>query len=239
MKILITNDDGIQAEGIKVLVELAKQYGQVFVVAPYSNQSATSHKININCGFKAEEYFGFKDVKAYQIDSSPADCVRFAEYYLKIPYDIVFSGINSGFNLGFDMLYSGTVAGATEAAYYGKKGIAFSTSFSSFNGVKKDFDNLMNYLLIKEVWNSSKIFNVNFPEISKGIKLTVQGDTHFETTFVNKENLVYQIGSPNFGKDKDNLKSDVNAIINNYISVTPIVADKTNYQALEELKDKY
>ena len=115
MKILITNDDGIQAEGIKVLVELAKQYGQVFVVAPYSNQSATSHKININCGFKAEEYFGFKDVKAYQIDSSPADCVRFAEYYLKIPYDIVFSGINSGFNLGFDMLYSGTVAGATEA----------------------------------------------------------------------------------------------------------------------------
>lgn len=239
MKILITNDDGIMSEGIKILVELAKKYGEVFVVAPFTNQSATSHRINISGGFKAEEYFGFEGVKAYKVDSTPADCIRYAEYYLKLPFDIVFSGINQGFNLGFDMLYSGTVAGATESAYYGKKGIAFSTYYGNFNGAVKDFDKVMKFLLIDEVWNSSRLFNVNFPEKSRGIKLTIQGDTHFETTFMDNDGLFYQKGSPHFEKDELNLESDVSAIINNYISVTPIVADKTNYQALEVLKDKY
>lgn len=239
MKILITNDDGIQTEGIKLLVELAMKYGEVFVVAPFFNQSATGHKININSGIKVEEYFGFEDVKAYQIDSTPADCVRFAEYYLKLPFDIVFSGINTGFNLGFDMLYSGTVAGATEASYYGKRGIAFSTKNKKFNGAVEDFDKVMEFLLQDEVWNSSKLFNVNFPEKSKGIKLTIQGDTHFATDFINNNGLFYQKGKPNFEKEQENVLSDVNAIINNYISITPIVADKTNYQAFAELKDKY
>ncbi|MDD2258227.1 MAG: 5'/3'-nucleotidase SurE [Bacilli bacterium] len=236
MRILITNDDGIEAEGIKILVELSKKYGEVFVVAPYSNQSATSHKININGGFKAEEYFGFEEVKAYKIDSTPADCVRFAEYYLKIPFDVVFSGINKGFNLGFDMFYSGTVAGATEAAYYGKKGISFSSFYGNFSGVLENFDDLMTLLLKEEIWNSSQLFNVNFPERSKGIKFTIQGDTHFETTFLDNDGHFYQKGKPCFIKDETNLLSDVNAIINNYISVTPIIADKTNFQALKNIK---
>lgn len=239
MKILITNDDGILSEGIALLVELAKKYGEVFVVAPFDNHSATGHKINIHGGFKVEEYFGFDGVKAYKIDSTPADCVRFAEYFLKIPFDIVFSGINNGYNLGFDMLYSGTVAGATEANYYGKRGIAFSTSYTSFSGVVQDFDKLMTFLLQEDVWNSSMLFNVNFPEKSEGIKITLQGDTHFETNFLENNGLFYQKGKPHFEKDESNYQSDVNAIINNYISVTPIVSDKTNYQAFGCLKDKY
>ena len=103
MKILITNDDGIKAEGIKLLVELSKKYGEILVVAPSQEQSAKSHCIEIKKGINVTKVEEFEGITCYSLDSTPADCVRFATYGLKYDYDIVFSGINRGYNLGDDI----------------------------------------------------------------------------------------------------------------------------------------
>ena len=185
MRILITNDDGIYSEGIKILVEKAKKYGEVIVIAPEVEQSAKSHAINIRTAIPVKKVNIFEGVEAYSVDSSPADCVRFALYGLKDNFDIVFSGINRGYNLGEDILYSGTVGAAMEAVLGGKKAIAFSTNPKTFKG-SKYFDEVMDYVLKNKLLEKHDLYNINFPKESKGIKHTVQGMTHFQFILVNK-----------------------------------------------------
>lgn len=229
MRILVTNDDGINAQGIKILVDKAKKFGDVFVVAPKANQSATSHKINVKSGIRIEEVDLFPGVKAYSVDSTPADCVRFAAYHLKGEFDIVFSGINNGYNLGNDILYSGTIAGASEANFTHKPGIAFSTTHKSFDGAIKEFDRIMDFVFKYELLKIGKLYNINIPLNPKGIKLTKQGETHFDTWFSQNELDFYQKGQSKFNPDRDKPDSDVYAIYNDYISITPLTSDRTNY----------
>lgn len=236
MKILITNDDGIFAEGIKLLVEKAKKYGTVVVVAPKTNQSATSHKINIKTGFTVEALDIFPGIKAYAVDSTPADCIRFAVYQLKLDFDIVFSGINNGYNLGFDMLYSGTVAGAVEANYHKKKSLAFSVDFFKFKSAEQYFDDVMDYIFQNRLLDFNDMYNVNFVENAKGIKMTKQGDPHFATYFLEKEGLYYQKGNAQHHLDHFDKDRDVSAIVDGYISITPILSDRTNFEVFEKVK---
>ena len=107
MRILVTNDDGVNAQGIKILANVAKKFGEVVCVAPIYEQSGKSHCIDIKEPFVVKKYNDIlPEVKTYVVDSTPADCVRIAYYYLKEDFDIVFSGINNGYNLGEDILYS-------------------------------------------------------------------------------------------------------------------------------------
>ena len=136
LKILITNDDGIDAIGLSYLVEHAKKYGEVTVVAPKIEQSAKSQSINIRESFKCEKIDKFDGVLTYQIDSTPTDCIRYAKYGLHLDYDLVLAGINKGYNIGEDIWYSATVSVCYEAVSTKAKAISFSVIKSSNEGYK-------------------------------------------------------------------------------------------------------
>ena len=127
MRILITNDDGVFAPGIKLLAEWARKIGEVTVVAPKNEQSGMSHAINFTKPIEIKKLELMEGVEAYSCDSTPADCVRYGIVGLKREYDLVLSGINRGVNLGVDVIYSGTVAAIFEAAYWKHNALAIST----------------------------------------------------------------------------------------------------------------
>lgn len=236
MKILVVNDDSIKAEGLKFLAEKAIQLGEVIIVAPKEEQSGKSHAINIKSGMKFSQIEDLvPGVKTYVVDSTPADCVRFATHYLQYEYDIVFSGVNNGFNLGEDIMYSGTVAGASEGALSKKQGIAFSTLYNDLSGAIKYFDMTFEYINKNKLLQKGSLYNVNFPAEAKGIKITHQGNTHFDTRFELNGMEVIPKGRPYFEKDFEKAHSDVTAIINGYISITPITVNRTDYEVIEKI----
>lgn len=236
MRILVVNDDSINSKGLKDLVVLAKELGEVTVVAPKFEQSAKSHAIDVVNGMELERVDLGLAVEAYSLDSTPADCVRTAVYGLGKSFDLVLSGINSGLNLGEDIFYSGTVAAATEAAMLGINAIALSTEVASSEDLVSKFALIHDFILENELLNLHNLYNINVPKAAKGIKITKQGSTHFATRFELKSNLYYQLGGPRHEKDKDNLGSDVRAIYENYISVTPLNVDRTEYSIYKKLK---
>ena len=133
MRILITNDDGIFAEGIALLAEWAKTKGEVTVIAPKVEQSGKSHAIDFTRPIEIKKVDLMDGVRAYSLDSTPADCIRFAVLGMNEHYDLILSGINRGFNLGADIVYSGTVGAIFEAARLGIKGVALSTDPRPFD----------------------------------------------------------------------------------------------------------
>lgn len=236
MRILITNDDGIFAPGIKLLVQKAVKYGEVIVVAPEWEQSAKSQSINLRRGLKFKRFEDMAPgVVTYAIDSTPADCVRFARYYLKDQFDIVFSGINNGYNLGEDILYSGTVGAATEAVMAHSKAIAFSCTYNNFTEIEKRFDQIMDFIFKYELLEKGTFYNVNVPLNAQGIKITHQGHTNYENNFALEEGVVWQKGRPSFDKDISGT-SDVYAINHNYISITPLTVNRTDLKVYEIIK---
>lgn len=174
MRILVTNDDGINAIGIHKLAKMAKKLGEVWVVAPEGQCSAMSQKITVADRIRLTEATDFpvSGVKAYSLGGTPADCVKVAlEYLMTEKPDVVFSGINNGYNAGIEVSYSGTVAAAMEALQKGIPAIAFSTEA---NGIYEAVDaNLFQIAkeLVERPAGAGKIWNVNFPGCSeaKGI----------------------------------------------------------------------
>lgn len=187
MKILITNDDGIYAPGIAKLANVAKDFGDVYIVAPEGQCSAMAHRISILKEITIREIddFPVSVVKAFSIGGTPADCVKIAvQHIMKEKPDIVFSGINNGYNAGTDILYSGTVAAAMEAVVRGIPAIAFSTAAAidaAANGITETASSISpvsDYRLVDEKLHditnelihkpagTGKIWNVNFPGCS-------------------------------------------------------------------------
>lgn len=225
MRILVTNDDGLYFEGLKILVDFAKTLGDVIVVAPKEEQSAKGQSINIRTGFSVRKVDLFKGVETYEVDSTPADCVRFAIYYLKDKFDIVFSGLNKGYNCGEDILYSGTIAAATESVLVGRKAIAFSADCVKMAGriyIKEAYD----YIIKNKLLEKHPFWNVNLPENSKGIKITRQGKTNFDTYFEKRNGLFYQMGEPFFSHDQKE-DSDTKVVHDGYISISAMSIDRT------------
>ena len=147
MKILITNDDGINAPGIRLLAAWAKKLGEVTVVAPKVEQSAMSHAIDFVNPQEIKRVEFIDGVTAYSMSSTPADCVRFGVLGLQDKFDLVLSGINYGVNVGQDIVYSGTVAAVFEAARLGIKGIAFSTFPHSQKEAAQYFDMAYDFIV--------------------------------------------------------------------------------------------
>src|SRR5690554_4646509 len=237
MRILVTNDDGIESPGLKQLAKKASLYGDVIIVAPKVEQSGQSHAINVTKGLLFEKLDDLvPNAPTYLVDSTPADCVRFATYYLHDEFDIVFSGVNKGYNLGEDIMYSGTVAAASEAVFAGKKGISFSAHHDDTVHIDKYFEKIYDYIFKGDLLSMGKLYNINIPlGDAKGIRITHQGNAHYNTKFVNEDDLVYQKGKPHFDKDHLNTNSDVTAIFNNYISITPLTVDRTDQKVLEKI----
>lgn len=242
MKILVVNDDGITTKGIRLLVDVARQFGKVTVVAPSSQQSAISHGLTIYEPFEITKLDNiFDDINSYRVGGKPADCVKVATQFLNLNFDLVVSGVNDGPNLGSDVAYSGTIAGASEGHLFNIPAIAFSTDFDSFEIIENELYDCFKFIIDNNIHSKDYVLNVNFPfknhEKSKGYKFTTQGRRDFKTEYVIDDGLYWQKGTWIKTKNKDS--SDVEAAKNGYISITPLRVERTDYSILEELKNKY
>ena len=239
MKILITNDDGIENKGIRLLAQWAKKLGEVTVVAPKTEQSAKSHAIEFVKPIEIKKTNFLDGVTAYAMDSTPADCVRFAVLGLKEKYDLVLSGINKGVNLGADIVYSGTVGAVFEAGRLGLKAIAFSAFPDGQEIAAGYLDEVYAYLQERNLLQETPIFNINIPNEVKGIRITYQGTPYFCDSFAlmaGSEDMYEQIGSPVPDEYPDDLHRDTVATVRGYISVTPLLTTRTDMRVFEKYK---
>ena len=238
LKILITNDDGIDAIGLKYLVEHARKYGHVTVVAPMYEQSAKSQAIEVRKSFECKKVDKFPGVDTYVVDSTPTDCVRLAKYGLHLDFNLVLSGINKGYNLGEDIWYSGTVAVTFEAVSTKAKAIAFSVNKSSTEGYKY-FDEAMQYILSNNLLDECDIYNVNMPCESKGIKITRQGGCMFDAVYTKTDENHYMAGGDWIKYDKlDDQCIDAACVENGYISISPLTGERTNIETFNKIIKK-
>jgi len=238
MRILITNDDGIESAVLPRFIEWAKKYGDVTAVVPKYEQSGKSQAIDFRHKSEIKKVDLVEGCEVYSMDSSPADCVRFATVGLKRQYDMVFSGINRGFNLGEDIAYSGTVGATFEASRLGIRAVAFSTDVTTFEYALKEIDKAYNFIMDNNLFEISGVYNVNFPTAdSRGICITRQGGMFYSDDFVHIGNDIYiQVGEP-IKYTVDDTTVDIHAIVNGYISITPLTAERTDLVAYNKLKE--
>ncbi len=237
MKILLTNDDGIGGEGLRILTAWAKQFGDLLVVAPKVEQSAMGQSIILRHPFEVQKSNRFADlgVEAYEVDSTPADCVRFAVDRLG-SFDFVFSGINRGVNLGFDISYSGTCAAVFEASFAKIPAVAFSTSPDGMQTVAEHLNPVWEFVKSRHVPAPGEILNINIPSEPHGIRFARQGGISYRDHFVPKESnlfkattyVAYKKGS--LGPDA----TDLDVFYNGFVSVTPLQPDRTDYRLLKQ-----
>ena len=239
MRILITNDDGINGYGLFLLANHLKKYGEVIIVAPDTEKSASSHSIILrnNISFKKTNVIaGFE---AYEISGTPVDCVRLAVSILG-DFDIVFSGINNGLNIGTDIIYSGTVAAAREGYIEGIPSVAISTDYQNFECVEKSLDELLNYIINNKIYSKDYVLNVNYPVKNasiKGYKFCKMGKKRFKTKFEKRDNNMYAPISNDIAYDT-NQNTDVYLADRGYITFVPLFVDMTNEEALNILRNQ-
>lgn len=240
MKILITNDDGVNALGIRLLAEWAKKLGDVTVVAPKVEQSAKSHAIEIVKKIEIKQVPFMDGVTAYSVDSTPADCVRFGVLGLGEKYDLVLSGVNKGVNVGADIVYSGTIAATFEAVRLGIPAIAFSAFYDDQENAVKHLDAVYEYIMRNKLLEENPLYNVNIPYEVKGIRITEQGSFYFSDRFIklDEEDMYIQDGEPIPDEFPNDVNRDTVAIVNGYISVTPLAITRTNMQVFEKWKNR-
>ena len=235
MKILLTNDDGIGAKGINVLANWAKRLGEVTVIAPKSEQSGKSHGINIHSEIEIKEVDFPGAARAFAVDSTPADCVRFALLGLGEKFDLVLSGINCGLNIGTDIVYSGTVGAIFEAAAEGVPAVAISTQPDYLDGVESHLDRVCDFFRKHNLLSYSSLYNVNIPKDGKEILFTRQGGRYYNDKFEKTGEETYRQRGYSVHHDKKDFFIDTDATLNGYISVTPITLDRTDYNVLSEI----
>jgi 5'-nucleotidase len=242
-KILISNDDGIYAPGIRALAKAMQEIAEIVVVAPDVEQSAVGHGITVRrpLRFHKTRVPGLEGVTAYRVDGTPADCVVLGVHKLGRP-DLVVSGINHGPNLGNDLTHSGTFAAALEGTHLGIPSIAFSLQFSD----EMDFAHAAAYApslaleVLKQGLPAKTVLNVNFPTGQpKGVRVTRQGTHHYEDSLLERSDpdgrAYYWIaGKPTGDTEPD---SDFSALEAGFISITPLFMDFTHLAMLETVKN--
>jgi len=245
--VLISNDDGIESVGIKTLWREIRKFAEVYVVAPHTQQSAVGHSITVSNPIRARKNLIDKDFYGYAVEGSPADSVKLAVRNLlkgkKI--DLLLSGINHGANTAINIIYSGTVSAATEGTILGIPSVALSlTSFTNndFSFAAK-FAGKIAKLVLKNGLPHGTLLNVNIPAVEekkiRGVLITRQGksvwDDHYETRMDPNRREYFWLTGRMAVNDKG-LEYDEIAVRENYVSVTPIQYDLTDYGLLDELK---
>ena len=237
MRILITNDDGIGAEGIRVLAAWAKTKGEVTVVAPKVEQSGKSHAIDFTRPIEIKQVDFMEGVRAYSMDSTPADCIRFAAFGLKERFDIIFSGINRGFNLGKDIVYSGTAGAIFEGGRLGIPGIAFSTQPDTFEGAKKYLEKAYSFIVDNGLLDKNLLYNVNLPNAHGEIRITRQGGIYFHDEFNYLGDDIWEQGGYIVEDNEGDPTLDTDSVRDGFVSITPVLSGRTNMSVFEEIKD--
>ena len=238
MRILITNDDGIDAEGLKYLVDWAKTKGEVCVFAPKTQQSGKSQSIEIHGTYEVKKVDKFDGIEAYSVDSTPADCVRVAVLGMKKQVDLVLSGINNGPNLGADIHYSGTVGACFEAAQSGIRSMAVSAAFNSFDNAVKNIDRVFEEIKARKVFDFAEIVNVNFPDRGDEILVTKMGPPIYSDEFDFLEDGTVRPKLICLYNGTKNLELDTDAVMTGHISITPLRNDLTDNSAFDFITKK-
>tara|TARA_B110000003_G_scaffold10893_1_gene11061 strand:+ start:3345 stop:4109 length:765 start_codon:yes stop_codon:yes gene_type:complete len=245
--ILVTNDDGITAPGLRTLIHIMNEIGEVVVVAPDSPQSGMGHAITISDTlYCKKEKIDDGPQQEYSISGTPADCVKFAvrEILNKKP-DLCVSGINHGANSSINVIYSGTMSAAVEAGLEGIKSIGFSLldySWDADFSACKEYIRKISLNLLKEK-KENLILNVNFPSNTKkfkGIKVCRQAKGYWEDTYdkrVSPLGKEYYWLTGNFVNQEDSKETDEWALSQGYVSLVPISFDMTSHQDIDKLKN--
>lgn len=235
MNILITNDDSITAAQLLPLIRWCKKLGTVTTVVPKFEQSGKSHGIEIRHAFEAKQVELAPGVTVWSVDSTPADCVRFAVLGLGESYDLVISGVNRGLNIGTDILYSGTVSAACEAVNLGMKAVAFSTTQEYYDHATDHLDEVWAFVREHDLLAHHNIYNINIPASHRGIRVTRQGGPYYCDDYISLGNDMYQPKGRPVWEDQNDYTLDTDATLNGYISVTPLTIDKTCHSLFQKL----
>lgn len=241
MHILVSNDDGYQAPGIQHLAEELSRLAAITVVAPDRDRSGASNSLTLDLPIRAVEMRS----RWYRVEGTPTDCVHLAVTgLLDSDPDMVVSGINAGANMGDDVLYSGTVAAATEGRFLGLPAIAVSlvTHDPTHYETAARVAALLVQRLVSDPLPADTILNVNVPDVSwdrlQGFEATRLGQRHRSEPLIPardpRDRPIYWIGPP--GSEQDaGAGTDFHAVRRGYVSVTPIQVDLTRYQALDKI----
>ncbi len=249
INILVANDDGIQAEGIRHLVDALSQVANVYVCAPDSQRSAAGHGMTLGKPMNAVEVEYENAVKAYAISGTPADCVKLGRNLLMkdgVEIDMVFSGINMGGNLGTDAIYSGTVAAAMEGHFYGYPSIAVSVDNHEAVHFEKACELAVS--AVKNAYpkmNGDMMLNINTPDVPadeiKGVRFTRMGrrqyDEYFKETVDENGNVQYWYGGDCVVYEGLPEEIDVISHQNGYATITPLHFDMTAHDYISEIKE--
>lgn len=246
--ILVTNDDGINAPGIRFLIEIMNDFGDVVVVAPDSTQSGMGHAITINSTLYCEPIVINKNEpqSEYSCSGTPVDCVKIAvNEILKRKPDLCVSGINHGSNSSINVIYSGTMSAAVEAGTHGIPAIGFSLldySLDADFSHSKEFIKRIVSECLKNGMPEGVVLNVNIPKISnsklKGIKICRQANGVWEEKFDKRTNPLgrdYYWLSGKFVNNDKGEDTDEWALENEYVSITPTQYDLTAHHAIKNI----
>ncbi|MBP8725965.1 MAG: 5'/3'-nucleotidase SurE [Saprospiraceae bacterium] len=243
-RILVTNDDGIFAPGLKALVNVARDFGEVIVVAPNSPQSGTGHAITINQPLRIHRIETFQGIEAYECSGTPVDCVKLAKNILLKgrPVDLCLSGINHGSNASINIIYSGTLSAAMEASLELIPSIGFSLLDYSFDADFSASEEYVREIVAQAIHNGiqdCKLLNVNIPKLPKeqlrGIRMCRQCEGRWDEEYQESkdprgESYYWLTGK--FIEQNAMEGTDIWALNNGYISIVPSGHDLTAYKAL-------
>jgi 5'-nucleotidase len=240
LKILLSNDDGVHAQGIHALAESLQDIAEVTIVAPDRNRSGASNSLTLEQPLRVTEIAD----KVYSVQGTPTDCVHFALNELmkdRLP-DLVLTGINHGANLGDDVLYSGTVAAAMEGHFLGVQAVAFSlVGKQHFVTAGKIARQIVEQHLVKPI-PTNRLLNINVPDLPfeqlKGTAVTRLGARHHAEEMIKQQDPrghdIYWLGPP--GKEQDAGEgTDFYAVDQGYVSVTPLQVDLTAHESLRSM----
>lgn len=227
MRILITNDDSVSAAQLPNLIRWCQKLGEVTVVVPEFEQSGKSHGIQLMHAFKAEQRM-LEEFQVWTVDSTPADCVRFAVMGLHMEFDLVISGVNRGCNMGLDVMYSGTVAAIYEAAALGIPAVALSVPYPNYENATDHLDMVWDYFTENKLMEKHTLYNVNIPLNPKGICITRQGGPYYTDDFDPREGNLYMPVGRCIHENKGDLTVDTDCVVSGYISITPMTLTRTD-----------
>lgn len=245
--ILVVNDDGIFSKGIRALVDVVSELGEVVIVAPDKPQSGMGHAITLNQPLRLNEDTIFKGFQSYTCTGTPVDCVKLGIYeVLKRKPDVLVSGINHGSNVSTNVLYSGTMSAAVEGAMENIPSVGFSLCDFDANAnfeASKAVVKMVVEAILKNEFPDHICLNVNIPKLSKeelkGVKIVKQANAFWEDRF---DKRLDQFGKPYYWltgdfKDEDQAPdSDVFALDSGYASIVPTHFDLTAYKAIDVIK---
>ena len=240
-RILVTNDDGVHSDGIRLLAETLAPLGDVTVVAPIQEASAIGHALTLRRPLRIDTI----GPRVFAIDGTPTDCVNIAiTHVLKDKPDLIVSGINKGWNLGDDITYSGTVSGALEGALLGIPSIAVSLARTrgtyDFVPAANAAATIASLVLRRELISARTFLNLNVPPGKpKGFRLTMQAKRNHITIVdprTDPRGQAYYWIEEGENDWEPHDRSDYQAVRDGYVSVTPLQADMTDHEALSKLE---